>query len=71
MLGRKGPYAHYYVQIQPKGGSFVGEFFFPLVAERFLLRQPVRDQTVRLYDLSAFNNSLSLHWKLGIGLILV
>ncbi|KAH7398908.1 hypothetical protein DE146DRAFT_755898 [Phaeosphaeria sp. MPI-PUGE-AT-0046c] len=22
--GRKGPYAHYYVQIQPKGGSFVG-----------------------------------------------
>ncbi|KAI8934879.1 hypothetical protein NX059_008553 [Plenodomus lindquistii] len=22
--GRKGPYAHYYVQIQPNGGSFVG-----------------------------------------------
>ncbi|XP_014560260.1 hypothetical protein COCVIDRAFT_89706 [Bipolaris victoriae FI3] len=22
--GRKGPYAHYYVQVQPKGGSFVG-----------------------------------------------
>jgi hypothetical protein len=24
--GRKGPYAHYYIQIQPNGGSFVGEF---------------------------------------------
>jgi uncharacterized protein (DUF2461 family) len=24
--GRKGPYAHYYVQVQPGGGSFVGEF---------------------------------------------
>jgi hypothetical protein len=24
--GRKGPYAHYYVQIQPNGGSFVGKF---------------------------------------------
>jgi uncharacterized protein (TIGR02453 family) len=24
--GRKGPYAHYYVQVQPKGGSFVGMF---------------------------------------------
>jgi hypothetical protein len=23
--GRKGPYAHYYVQIQPNGGSFVGK----------------------------------------------
>lgn len=23
--GRKGPYAAYYVQIQPNGGSFVGE----------------------------------------------
>lgn len=22
--GRKGPYAHYYVQVQPNGGSFVG-----------------------------------------------
>ncbi|EMD69245.1 hypothetical protein COCSADRAFT_105516 [Bipolaris sorokiniana ND90Pr] len=22
--GRKGPYAHYYIQVQPKGGSFVG-----------------------------------------------
>jgi len=24
--GRKGPYAHYYVQIQPNGGSFVGRY---------------------------------------------
>ena len=24
--GRKGPYAAYYVQIQPNGGSFVGEY---------------------------------------------
>jgi hypothetical protein len=22
--GRKGPYAHYYMQVQPNGGSFVG-----------------------------------------------
>ena len=26
--GRKGPYAHYYVQIQPNGGSFVGKCDF-------------------------------------------
>ncbi|OAG25423.1 hypothetical protein CC77DRAFT_1046695 [Alternaria alternata] len=26
--GRKGPYAHYYVQVQPKGGSFVGGGFW-------------------------------------------
>jgi hypothetical protein len=28
--GRKGPYAHYYIQIQPNGGSFVGKFTFSL-----------------------------------------
>ncbi|KAL1792594.1 hypothetical protein ACET3X_009101 [Alternaria dauci] len=26
--GRKGPYAHYYVQVQPEGGSFVGGGFW-------------------------------------------
>ncbi|KAH6870293.1 hypothetical protein BKA58DRAFT_384758 [Alternaria rosae] len=26
--GRKGPYAHYYIQVQPKGGSFVGGGFW-------------------------------------------
>ncbi|KNG50287.1 hypothetical protein TW65_03207 [Stemphylium lycopersici] len=26
--GRKGPYAHYYVQVQPNGGSFVGGGFW-------------------------------------------
>ncbi|KAI4657753.1 uncharacterized protein J4E78_006141 [Alternaria triticimaculans] len=28
--GRKGPYAHYYIQVQPNGGSFVGMFDSPL-----------------------------------------
>lgn len=27
--GRKGPYAHYYIQVQPNGGSFVGTCVFP------------------------------------------
>jgi hypothetical protein len=27
--GRKGPYAGYYVQIEPNGGSFVGKYCFP------------------------------------------
>lgn len=33
--GRKGPYAHYYIQVQPKGGSFVGMFdsLFPRLCE--------------------------------------
>ncbi|CAA9960191.1 DUF2461 domain containing protein [Pyrenophora teres f. maculata] len=26
--GRKGPYAHYYIQVQPNGGSFVGGGFW-------------------------------------------
>ncbi|KAI4911071.1 hypothetical protein J4E90_007328 [Alternaria incomplexa] len=29
-VGRKGPYAHYYFQVQPNGGSFVGMFDSPL-----------------------------------------
>jgi uncharacterized protein (DUF2461 family) len=33
--GRKGPYAHYYVQLQPSGGSFIGKFFrVPLRCKR-------------------------------------
>jgi uncharacterized protein (DUF2461 family) len=28
--GRKGPYAHYYVQIQPNGGTFVGKLALSL-----------------------------------------
>jgi uncharacterized protein (DUF2461 family) len=36
--GRKGPYAHYYVQIQYGGGSFVGELAMSLtLARSFLL----------------------------------
>jgi len=32
--GRKGPYAHYYIQVQPNGGSFVGMFDSPLLCLR-------------------------------------
>jgi hypothetical protein len=30
--GRKGPYAHYYIHIQPNGDSFVGKFSIPLAS---------------------------------------
>ncbi|KAF1851766.1 uncharacterized protein K460DRAFT_362513 [Cucurbitaria berberidis CBS 394.84] len=40
--GRKGPYAHYYVQIQPNGGSFVGGGYFqPDAPSLSKLRQDV------------------------------
>jgi uncharacterized protein (TIGR02453 family) len=46
--GRKGPYAHYYVQIQP-GGSFVGAGFWNPEAEPLsLLRRAVDRQAHKL-----------------------
>ncbi|KAF2830105.1 hypothetical protein CC86DRAFT_367973 [Ophiobolus disseminans] len=40
--GRKGPYAHYYVQIQPGGGSFVGGGFWqPEAATLAKLRRDI------------------------------
>ncbi|KAF1916790.1 hypothetical protein BDU57DRAFT_244520 [Ampelomyces quisqualis] len=39
--GRKGPYAHYYIQIQPNGGSFVGGFWQPEAATLAKLRHDI------------------------------
>jgi uncharacterized protein (DUF2461 family) len=36
--GRKGPYAHYYVQIQPNGGTFVGKLVFLFGAQDLVSR---------------------------------
>lgn len=33
--GRKGPYAHYYLHLQPDGGSFFGEIDTPSHCERW------------------------------------
>lgn len=32
--GRKGPYAHYYVQISPNNGTFVGKCFTVALIDR-------------------------------------
>jgi hypothetical protein len=32
--GRKGPYAHYFIQIQPNGGTFLGKSALSLVVLR-------------------------------------
>ena len=49
--GRKGPYAGYYVQIQPKGGSFVGAgVWHPEAGPLGLLRRAVDRRSGRLKE---------------------
>lgn len=49
--GRKGPYAGYYVQIKPGGGSFVGAgLWLPEAGPLALLRQAIDAKSEKLKD---------------------